>query len=100
MAKINMVIPHQISQEDALRRIQALLGEVRDQFSEKIGNLHEEWTGNMGEFSFEAMGYPVAGTLNVGVFDIKLSSEIPFAVSLFKGKIETIIKERAKTLLA
>jgi hypothetical protein len=100
MAKFTIVVPHGLSQEEAQRRVQSLLGEVKNQFSDQIGKLREEWVGNRGEFSFEAMGYPVAGALTVGVFDIRFSGNVPFTISLFRGQIESAIRERAKTLLA
>lgn len=100
MAKINMAIPHRLSQEEALKRVQALLSGVKSQFADKISGLREEWTGNLGEFSFSVMGMPVAGSLTVGVFEIKLSGEIPFAALFFKSKIESAIRDQAETLLA
>ena len=101
MAKISVVVPHRLTQDEAVGRIKKLLGEVKSQFADKISELHEEWNGSVGKFSFSAMKkFSVSGTLTVKPSSVELAGDLPFAASFFKGKIESIIRERAETLLA
>ena len=100
MSKLNMSIPHDLTQVEALNRIQRLLGEVRTKFADKIRDLHEEWDGNSGKFSFSAMGFAVSGILTVKPSQIELSGNLPLAAALFKKKIETAIRTQAESLLA
>ena len=100
MAKLTMKVAHQLTQDEALNRIQGLLGEVKNQFSDRISNLREEWEGNTCRFSFSVMGFPVSGTWTVMPAEVEFSGDLPFAATFFKGKIESTIRERAKTLLA
>lgn len=100
MAKLNMAVSHRLSQDEALKRIKTLLGEVKTQFADKISDLREEWNGNTGKFSFSAMGFSVSGILTVNLSKVELSGNLPFAASFFKGKIESTLRERAETLLA
>lgn len=100
MAKLNIVVSHCLTQEEAVKRIKTLLGEVKTQFSDKISNLIEEWNGNTGKFSFSAMGFSISGILTVKPAGVELSGNLPFAATFFKGKIESTIRERAETLLA
>jgi hypothetical protein len=100
MSKLNMSVPHDLSQDEALKRIKGLLGEVKTQFADKMSDLHEAWNGNSGNFSFSAMGFSVSGTLTVKSSEVELSGNLPFAATFLKGKIESIIRDRAKTLLA
>ena len=99
MPKLKMTIPHQLRQDEALKRIQGLFGEMKDQFADKISNVREEWKEYTDTFSFSVMGFSVSGTLRVNSCEVELSSNLPFAVSFFKGKIESTIQERAKRLL-
>ncbi len=99
MPKLNMTIPHQLRQDEALKRIQSLFEEVKNQFADKISNLREEWKECTDTFSFSIMGFSVSGTLSVNPCEVNLSSNLPFAISFFKGKIESTIQERAKRLL-
>lgn len=99
MPKINMAVPHSLTEDEAVRRIKTLLIDVKTQFADKIGDLHEEWDGAMGTFNFSAMGFPVSGTLSVKKSQVDISGNLPFAAMLFKGKIESTIKDRAEKLL-
>ncbi len=100
MPKLDIYVSHRLSQEEALRRIKHLLGDVKAKFADKITNLHEEWSGNGGEFSFSAMGFHVSGTLTVSPSAVRLTCDLPLAALLFKTKIEAAIMERARELLA
>ena len=100
MATMNMSVPHRLSQDEALNRVKNLLGQVKNQFADKISDLNENWNGNVGTFNFKAMGFAVSGTLTVTPSEVKLDGTIPWAASFFKGKIEATIRERANELLA
>ena len=100
MPKLNMTVPHHLSQDEALKRIQGLLNNVRTQFADKISDLHEEWNDNVGTFSFSAMGMPVSGTLIVKPSEVELSGDLPFLAALYKSKIESTIRQQAETLLS
>ncbi|MEK7181083.1 MAG: polyhydroxyalkanoic acid system family protein [Patescibacteria group bacterium] len=100
MPKLNMTINHHLPQVEALARVQRLLGDVKTKYAGKIRNLTEEWTGSEGEFSFEAMGFSVSGTLTVTSNTVEINGKLPFAAALFKGNIESTIRERADKLLA
>ena len=100
MARLDMSIPHHLSQEDAMNRIKRLLETVKSEHSDKISGLREEWTDNVGTFNLSAMGFTVSGTIAVTPNEVQLSGELPFAASFFKSRIETTIRERAAELLA
>jgi len=98
-----MIVEHRLPQAEALNRVQSLLGDVKTQFADKISDLEENWEGNQGRFSFNAMGFAVSGTLTVNNNTVVIDGKLPFAAGLLKGRIERIestIKERADELLA
>ena len=100
MPELKMDMNHQLGEQEALRRIKGLLGQVKSEFADQIADLRENWSGNGGTFSFRAMGFVVSGTLTVEQSNVQLNGKLPFAAGLFKGKIERIIRERAVQLLA
>jgi len=99
MAKLDMTVAHNLTQDEATKRIKNLLNDVKTQFAGKISDLHEEWDANTGTFDFRAMGFAVSGTLTVQTSRIDISGNLPFAAMLFKRKIESTIRDRAETLL-
>jgi hypothetical protein len=100
MASLEMTIPHQLSQDEALKRIKNLLSDTRKEHGDLISNLQENWNGYAGQFSFSAKGYDISGHLIVQPSSIEINSTIPFAVSLFKGTITKLIREKADELLS
>src|SRR4051812_36526429 len=100
MATMNISINHDLPEAEALKRIKKLLEETKKQYGDVVTNLTEKWQGNKGTFSFTAKGYIVAGTVLVTASKVVLEGDVPWTLSLFRGKIEKIIKDRAKTLLA
>lgn len=99
MAKMQISIPHQLPPADALPKVKSLLGGMKTQFADRITGLEENWNGNRATFSFTAMGFAVFGTLEVKSSSVELNGTLPFAASLFKGKIEGAIREHASKLL-
>lgn len=100
MSKLNLSINHSLSKEIALERTKKLLEETKRKHADKISNLKESWVGNTGNFSFTAMGFDISGTLNVGDKNIELFGNIPWAATLFEGRIKSVILEEATKLLS
>ncbi len=100
MAKLSIDIPHRLPQEEALQRIKNLLAETKRDHGDQVADLTENWEGNTGTFSFRLKGFDIAGTLTVTTSEVQLRGQIPFALSLFKGKITSMITGKANELLA
>jgi hypothetical protein len=100
MAKLDITIPHNLSSEEALIRIQGLLKQLQDEQKDTIRNVSEQWNGNEGEFSFSAKGFDLAGKIRVEENAVTINSQLPFALSFFKGAISNVIKEKAGELLS
>jgi hypothetical protein len=100
MSKLEMNIPHELGQEEALTRVQTLLKRIQMQFGSQVQDVQEEWHGNQGSFSFKVMNMPVSGTLTVNNADVALDSKLPLAAAMFSGKIKSVIMEEAKKVLS
>ena len=100
MPSIEMSMPHQLGEQEARRRIQELLPRMKADYGEQIKDLQEEWNGNTGIFSFSVMGFAVSGTLTVNESSVDLDGNLPFAATFFKGKIKSVIQEKAQEILA
>lgn len=101
MAKFNMTVPYGLFQDEAIRRMETLfLQRMVEKSDGKITDVQQEWKDNIGNFSFSAMGSSISGTIAVKLLEIEFSGIIPFKISLFKGKIESIIREETEKLLS
>ena len=65
MPKMKMSIPHDLGQEEARERVQGMISNMKEQYGDKVSDLHEEWNGDTGRFSLKAMGMNLKGTLKI-----------------------------------
>jgi len=93
MPNLNIAIPHNLSQDDALKRIKDAIAQAKVEHSNSIKDLQENWNGNVGTFSGSAMGQTASGTITVNASEIVFNLELPFAASFFKRPIEAGIRE-------
>lgn len=100
MPKLEVTVPHKLTEQEALARLKNMISDLQKQFAGTVTNVQENWNGNLNHFSFQLMGYKVAGTLSVGPSEIALNSDLPFAAIPFRGKIESSIREKATQLLS
>ena len=100
MSSLNIKIPHHLTQEEALARIKTLLVRIKQEQKDKISDVKEEWEGSTGSFQFRSFGQTLAGVIDVNAANVEINSRLPFALSLFKGKIEEVIQDKAKQVLA
>ena len=100
MPNIHVTVPHQLSQDEALQRIQRAIAQAKSQNPDKIRDLQDSWDGYVGAFSGKAMGYSATGTLTVNSPDVVVEGSIPVFASPFKGTIEVKIRDMLARLLA
>lgn len=99
MPKLELKIPHALSKQEALSRIQRVLPELVEQHSDKISDLKETWSGNTGTFKFKLSGFKVSGTVDVEDSVVIISGDIPFLALPFKSQIENTIRQQAELFL-
>ncbi|MDI6783142.1 MAG: polyhydroxyalkanoic acid system family protein [bacterium] len=99
MPNINLVIPHLLSPEEALLRIKTRLNKLKEEHPDKISEVREEWIGNIGQYSFVAMGMKFAGTLTIENNQVILDGELPLLAIFYKTEIEKKIRQEAEKLL-
>jgi hypothetical protein len=100
MPELTVSVPHQLSQDEALRRIQSAIAQVKTQYSDKVAGLREEWNGYRGTFEMSAQNLQVIGTVTVSPSDVTVQTTLPFFMSLFKTTIESRVKDEMSRILA
>jgi len=100
MPNLNVSVPHNLSTDEATSRIKNLLRQALEQYGQSVKDLQEQWRDNGGDFSFEVMGFKVNGAFDVQPRAVEVTGDLPLAASMFKGRIESAIKERLASLLA
>ena len=100
MPDLIVSVSHQLSQDEALRRIQTVVAQIKAQYSDKINDLREDWNGYIGTFQISAQNQQVSGTVKVNPSDVTIQTTLPFVASLFKTGIESRLRDELTKILA
>ena len=100
MPKLTVAVPHALDPQEATKRLQGFLERVRSRYQDQVSDLHEEWGENAGTFSFKTYGFNVKGNVAVQPGEVRVEGDLPFAAMMFRGKIESDIKEQLERIVA
>jgi len=98
MPKISLSHRTSLTALEIKGKAEKMISEALEKFGDKISELQQSWSGNTLKFSFRAMGFFVSGEATAKDNLIMLQGKIPYAAVLFKGKIEEIIRQKAREL--
>lgn len=98
MPRITLSIPHDLGTDEARTRVTGFINQAREQIG-GISQFKENWIGNVGSYSFRAVGFLVEGRLEISQEILEVEVEFPFAALPWKGKAENEIRTQAVALL-
>jgi hypothetical protein len=98
MPRISLSVPHCLQEEEAKKRIVGFIAQARHQVS-GVHELKETWAGNVGCYSFRAVGFLVEGRIEVHDQALNVEIDFPFAALPWKSKAENEIRTQAVALL-
>jgi len=99
MPNLNIAIPHNLSQAEALKRIKDAIAQAKVEHSNSVKDLQESWNGNVGTFSGSGMGQTISATITVNPSEIVFDLALPIAASFFKRPIEAGLRDFTAKLL-
>jgi len=70
-------VSHRLSQDEALRRIQAAVAQATTQYSDKIEDLRGGWNGYVGAFQISAQNQQGSGMVAVNPSDVTVQITLP-----------------------
>jgi hypothetical protein len=97
--KLKLEIPHTLSADEAKSRLERFIESLQNKFQDKVSDLEQSWNNNTLSFSFKSFGFKVAGAIASLENKLDVNGEIPFTAMMFKGKIESEIREQLARLM-
>jgi len=97
--KFNVTVPHTLSQEDAKSRLERFAESLEARFQDKVSDLSQSWEGNSLSFAFKTFGIKIGGKIDVNDDNLAVQGDIPITAMVFKGKIESDIREQLERLM-
>lgn len=100
MAKLAVAVPHELTQEEATKRLEEGLKAIKEQHGSQLQHFEEQRDGNTASFQFKAMGFSVSGKVVVEPSEVRVDAQLPMAAALFKGTIEQQLRSELGRMLA
>ena len=92
-------IPHHLGKQEAVRRLQAGLANVRTTFGQQLTLLEETWTDEHLDFRIGVLGQNVSGTIDVADDHVRLEVMLPWLLAMLAGKAKTLIERQGQLML-
>jgi hypothetical protein len=80
--------------------LEAFAEQIRSRFQGQVKDAKDWWEGDTLCFAFRTMGANIDGRLAVEDDKIALDGNLPFSAMIFKGKIESSIRDELEKVLA
>ena len=100
MPRFSLNIPHSLSQSEAIQRLKNETKRFLGGDQSLVSDLNYDWEEAAASFSFKVMGFNVDGTATVQPSDIDIRANLPLAAMMFKGTIESTLREKLAEILA
>lgn len=91
-------LPHKLGAEEARRRIERNVGKLAGHIpgGAQVGS---RWTDNRLDLDIGAMGQQVAAQIDVQENVVRLTIDLPPALTFFRGMIEPLIRSQGAAML-
>ncbi len=99
MSRLTVSIPHQLSREEARRRIQEQVAQLQAQHGSTLSRLEQRWTGDTLDFTVVALGQTVTGQVFVEDREVRLEVVLPWMLAMLANLARPKIEQQGRKLL-
>jgi len=92
MPSLSVSVPHQLSQDEALKRVQQSIAHFAGQHSDKA-QVEQSWNGYTGEFLVSNRGQRAPATVTVTPSEVIVHGTLPLLAIVDKPRIEATIRD-------
>jgi putative polyhydroxyalkanoate system protein len=96
---MRIVKDHGMAKQGAKDTVDALLPTLVKRHGDSMSSPTGAWRGDVFEFSFEARGFRIKGTLEVSDTRVTLDARLPFLARPFEGMIRSNIERELDQIL-
>ena len=100
MPTIAISVPHALPPGEAAERLKTRMEDAKQSYQGSFSDLSERWNDHCLSYSFTVLGMQVRGTVAVEAGAVRLSADLPMAAVLFRGTIESQLREEMERILA
>lgn len=100
MPSVAVTVPHSLSDEEAVRRLQQRYEALKAAYAEHLDGLHEQWGDRELHWRLTRFGMEFCGSARVAPTEVCVQMDLPFLAVVFKETIERRIREELSAALA
>ena len=100
MPKFGVRVPHNLTPQEARSRLERFAESLQQKFEDQVSDLQQSWEDDTLRFRFKTYGILLEGGIAVTDEELNLEGDLPFAAMMFRGKIESAIREQIERLVA
>ena len=94
-----VMIPHQLGQREARRRLETGLGELKAKFGHKVTSVDDRWTGDHLDLAIQALGQGATAGLDVEADHVRVEVQLPWMLAMIAEKAKSFIQREGQLLL-
>ena len=94
-----VTIPHQLGRDEAKRRLQDGMGQVRSQLSGFGATVEDRWTEDRMAFDVAVLAQTISGRVDVGDNEVRLEVDLPWMLAMLAEKITGKIAKQGTLML-
>ncbi len=99
MSNFTASIPHNLTREEAKRRLQSGIEQARHQYGAFLGNLTDRWEGDTMSFVLSAAGQTVSGQLFVEDQAVRVEAKLPWMLAMLAGPLKHRLEQQGREAL-
>ena len=89
MPNLTISIPHQLTREEAKRRMQEQLDQARRQFSGVLGQFEERWDRYTLDLTIVSVGQNITARAFVEERTVEVAVALPWMLALLAGRVRS-----------
>ena len=94
-----VTIPHRLGKDEARRRLQAGLSNVRSHASDSFVTLKDAWAGDHLDFQASLLGQSTTGSVDVADDHVRLEVQLPWVLAVLANKAKALVKRQGQFML-
>ena len=94
-------VPHQLSQDEATRRLKEKKEEIQQLHTYTVTDLTENWTDpNSMDFAFKVFGFSLTGSVKSLKDAVNIAVDLPIAAMPLRGTIQSQVEKELTQVLS
>jgi hypothetical protein len=94
-----VTIPHQLGRDEARRRLENGMGQVRSQLAGVGASVENHWTDDRMTFDVAVLAQTISGRIDVGDNEVRLEVDLPWMLAMLAEKITGRIARQGTLML-